>query len=163
MTVSVKTLTTLVAELFSEAYTGPNHAYTWFIGNEPGSGLLGTLDGVFAEEASTPPVVGGTTVAAHTEHLRWALALANAYTRGENPQMNWAESWSVQTVDADAWDKLRADLRSEYEALHRAIQTQQEISDEQMLTAMLAFTPHAAYHLGAIRQMVNVVAVKKEG
>ena len=157
-----ETLTKIVAELFSEAYTGPNHAYTWFINNEPGSGLLGTLENVSAEDASrTQP--SGSSIAAHTEHLRWSLAVANAFARGETPQMNWAESWSVQTVDAAAWDKLRASLKSEFEALYQAIQHQQDFSDEQMLTAMLAFTPHAAYHLGAIRQMVPSTALGREG
>ncbi len=161
MTTSTKsvpneTLTKILAELFSEAYTGPNHAYTWFIGNEPDSGILGTLDSVSAEAASRRQP-SGSTVAAHTEHLRWSLAVANAYTRGETPQLNWAESWTVHTVDAATWDKLRADLRGEYEALHYALQNQQELVGEQMLTVMLAFTPHAAYHLGAIRQMTHAV------
>ncbi len=151
-----ETLTTILAELFSEAYTGPNHAYTWFINNEPGSGLLGTLENVSAEEASSRQP-SGSSIAAHTEHVHWSLALANAFTRGETPELNWAESWTVQTVDAAAWEELRADLKSEYETLHRAIQAQEEIADEQMLTVMLAFTPHAAYHLGAIRQMVGAV------
>ena len=159
MTLPVKTLTTIVAELFSEAYTGPNHAYTWFISSEPGSGILGTLEHVGAEEASRPQP-RGSSIAAHAEHLRWSLATANAFTRGETPQLNWSESWSVQVVDANAWNKLRAELKSEYEALHRAIQSHPELSDEQLLTAMLAFTPHAAYHLGAIRQMVGVPAEK---
>ena len=155
-TLTTKTLTKIIAELFSEAYTGPNHAYTWFISSEPDSGILGTLQSVGAEDASRRQP-SGSTIAAHTEHLRWSLALANAYTRGETPALNWAESWTVQTVDADAWDKLRADLKREYEALYQAIQNQQDVSDEQMLTVMLAFTPHAAYHLGAIRQLTHAV------
>ena len=156
MTIPVKTLTKILAELFSEAYTGPNHGYTWFIGNRPDSGILGTLENVSAEDASKMQP-SGSTIAAHTEHLRWSLAVANAYTRGETPELKWAESWSVQTVDADAWAKLRAELKREYEALHRAVQSQREIAGEQMLTAMLAFTPHAAYHLGVIRQMTHAV------
>ncbi len=40
-------------ELLSEAYTGPTHAYTWFIGNEPGSGILGTLEAARALVAAT--------------------------------------------------------------------------------------------------------------
>ncbi|CAN5867918.1 hypothetical protein BH24DEI2_BH24DEI2_28830 [soil metagenome] len=156
-----ETLTKILADLFAEAYTGPNHAYTWFINNEPGSGLLETLENVSAEDASSPQP-SGSSIAAHTEHLRWSLAVANAFTRGETPQMNWAESWSVTTVDVDAWNKLRASLKSEYEALHQAIQQQQDVSDEQMLTALLAFTPHAAYHLGAIRQMVPFAALEQE-
>ena len=155
-TLTTKTLTKIIAELFSEAYTGPNHPYTWFISSGPDSGILGTLQSVGAEDASRRQP-SGSTIAAHTEHLRWSLAVANAYTRGETPALNWAESWTVQTVDADAWDKLRADLKREYEALYLAIQNQQDVSDEQMLTVMLAFTPHAAYHLGAIRQLTHAV------
>ena len=152
-TIPVKTLTTIIAELFAEAYTGPNHAHTWFIDNRPGSGLLGTLEQVSAEDASKAQP-SGSSIAAHTEHLRWSLAVANAFTRGETPALNWSESWSVKTVNTAAWDKLRTELKNEYEALYRAIQRQQAVADEQLLTAMLAFTPHAAYHLGAIRQMI---------
>ena len=140
-------------ELLSEAYTGPNHAYTWFIGNEPGSGLFGTLDGLSAEDASRAQN-HGSTVAAHTEHLRWSLAHANAFARGETPPGSWPESWSVREVDAGAWDDLRATLRREFEALLRAIEQQEDFSDPQMLTGIMALAPHAAYHLGAIRQMV---------
>ena len=71
-------------ELLSEAYTGPNHAYTWLIGNEPGSGLLGTLQKLSAEEASRAGP-SGKAVAAHTRHLRWSLAHANAFARSETP------------------------------------------------------------------------------
>lgn len=140
-------------ELLSEAYTGPNHAYTWFIGNEPGSGLFGTLEKLSAEAASKEQP-SGTTVAAHTEHLRWSLAHANAFARGEVPAGNWAESWSLRVVDAAAWDDLRAALRREFEALLEAIKQRGDFSDPQMLTGITALVPHAAYHLGAIRQMV---------
>lgn len=139
-------------ELLSEAYTGPNHAHTWFIGNKPGSGLFGTLDALSAEAASKEQP-SGTAVAAHTEHLRWSPAHANAFARGEVPTGVWSASWSVRTVDASAWDKLRADLRREYDALLAAIEQREDFSDPQMLTGMLALIPHAAYHLGAIRQM----------
>ncbi len=140
-------------ELLSEAYTGPNHAYTWFIGNEPGSGLFGTLDGLSAEDASRARS-HNSTVAAHTEHLRWSLAHANAFARGETPPGSWPESWSVREVDAGAWDDLRAALRREFETLLEAIKQKEDFSDSQMLTGIMALVPHAAYHLGAIRQMV---------
>lgn len=140
-------------ELFSEAYTGPNHAYTWFIGNDPDSGLFGTLAPLSAEKASREGP-SGATIAAHTEHLRWSLALANAFARGEIPTGKWAESWSVREVDAEAWDDLRAALRREYDTLLEAMKQQEDFSDPQLLRGMLALIPHAAYHLGAIRQMM---------
>lgn len=139
-------------ELFSEAYTGPNHPYTWFIGNEAGSGLFGTLEKLSTEDASRVQP-SGTTVAAHTEHLRWSLAHANTFARGETPTGSWPESWSLREVDAGAWDDLRAALRREYETLLGAIKQQEDFSDPQTLTGIMALVPHAAYHLGAIRQM----------
>lgn len=69
-------------ELFREAYTGPNYLHTWFIGNEPGSGLFGTLEKLSAEDASRAQPYG-LTVATHTEHLRWSLAHANTFACGE--------------------------------------------------------------------------------
>lgn len=149
-------LRSVLLELFAEAYTGPNGPHTWFTDNRPGSGLLGTLGGVRAEDASRPSPTG-STIAGHAEHLRWSLALTNAYVRGENPTPNWAESWTVTTVDAEAWDNLRADLRREYEEVLAALGRQKDVSDPQTLTGILALTPHAAYHLGAIRQRVNAL------
>ena len=158
MTEGLKTdvLRNVLLELFKEAYTGPNGPNTWFIDNRPGSGLFGTLDGVSAEDASrlTPT---GSSVAAHAEHLRWSLALTSAYVRGENPTPSWAESWAVKTVDAEAWKKLQADLRREYEEVRAALGRQEDLSDPQMLTGVMALTPHAAYHLGAVRQLVNAL------
>lgn len=141
-------------ELFSEAYTGPNHPYTWFIGNEPGSGIFGTLSSLSAADASRAGL-SGATVAAHTEHLRWSLAHANAFARGETPAGDWAESWTVSAVDETAWNALRAELRREYETLYAVIAQQDDFSDPQMLTGVMALAPHAAYHLGAIRQLVS--------
>jgi hypothetical protein len=151
-----ETLRNVLLELFSEAYTGPNGPHTWFIDNRPGSGILGTLEGLSAEDASRPSPTG-STIAAHAEHLRWSLALTNAYVRGENPTPSWAESWSVTTVTAKGWDDLRADLRREYEAVFAALSRQTDVSDPQTLTGILALTPHAAYHLGALRQRVNAL------
>lgn len=88
-------------ELLSEAYTGPNHAHTWFIGNEAGSGLFGTLEKLSAKAASKEQP-SGTTVADHTEHLRWSLAHANAFARGETPPGSWPASWTAQEVDSQS-------------------------------------------------------------
>ena len=142
--------------LFAEAYSGPQHSYTWFIDNQPGSGLLGTLERISAEKASAPHQ--GSTIAAHSEHLRWSLALTNAFARGEQPKINWSESWSLKTADTKAWDKLRTDLKNEFETLYTNLQRQNDFSDEKMLTSIVALIPHAAYHLGAIRQMAKALS-----
>ena len=158
--IPAKSLTQAVVELLTEAYAGPpNPSSTWFIDNEPDLGILGILKQVSAEEASRP-VDGegkpGSTIAANAEHLRWSLARANAYLRGELPQGGWQESWQLIHADPAYWDKLRADLRSEYETLRAAIFRQDDLQDEYLL-GVLALIPHAAYHLGTIRQMIERV------
>jgi len=155
-----ETFVQVVTELFSEAYEGPQHAYTWFVDNDPGAGLLGTLARLPAEAASRPTVPGGATIAAHAEHLRWSLAMANAFARGEQPQAKWAESWSVRTVDATSWERLQADLKREFDTLKAAIQANPNLSGVQVLTGILALIPHAAYHLGAVRQMARVLGAE---
>lgn len=148
-----------VSLLLTEAYLGPpNPASTWFIDNEPDSGVLGLLTNVSAAEASTS-VDGsgeaGTTIASHLEHLRWSLGMMNAAIRGE-PLGEWSESWQVVTVDEAGWDRLRSSLREELETLLRAFKSQRELPED-YLTGVLALLPHAAYHLGNIRQMIERV------
>jgi len=157
-TLSSESLVQTLLELFTEAYEGPRDTgSTWFTNNEPDAALLGTLRRLSAEAASTSLADGSLTAAAHAEHLRWSLAMANGVVRGAPPQFDWAESWTVQTVDPEAWDRLREALRHEYETLREAIATQPFWENPQYLTGVTALIPHAAYHLGAIRQMLPLL------
>lgn len=147
-----------IVYLLTEAYTGPpDPSSTWFIDNEPDSGVLGIIASVTAVEASTS-VDGsgesGTTIAANVEHLRWSLAMMNAAIRGEPFEGKWKESWLLLAVDDARWDALRDELRAEFEILRQGLQAQTDLP-EQYLTGTLALLPHAAYHLGTIRQMIE--------
>ena len=149
-----------IIDLLTEAYAGPpNPAATWFIDNEPDSGILGILAGVSAEEASTS-VDGsehvGTTIAGHAEHLRWSLANASAALRGETYNPKWSESWNTLTADEAKWDQLCQALQVEFETLCQAILDQPDLPGEYLLGVM-ALIPHAAFHLGLIRQMIERV------
>ncbi len=149
----IKSLVTL----FSEAYAGPADATsTWFIDNEPDSGILGLIANVSAVEASwsTNRNQPGTTIAAHVEHLRWSLANANAALQGKSYQGNWSESWNILEADEEAWKHLRSDLKKEFEQLKGILQKQNELSGD-YLTGVMALIPHAAYHLGTIRQQIE--------
>lgn len=159
-TVPLSSVLDSITTLLTEAYAGPpNPKSTWFIDNEPDSGILGILAGVSAAEASrTKDREGdpGSTIAANAEHLRWSLAQANSALRGQPYAENWKESWQLLNADPAGWDRLRAELRSEFEALREAIQAQSELSGDD-LTGIIALLPHAAYHLGTIRQMIERV------
>lgn len=163
-TLPTTTLIKSIVDLLTEAYAGPpDPKVTWFIDNEPDSGILGALKSVSAAEASTS-VDGsgksGSTIASNVEHLRWSVANANAAMRGKPYNPNWAESWELLNADETAWDRLRQALRLEYEALREAIKMQEDLPGD-YLNGVLALIPHAAFHLGVIRQMIERVRSAK--
>jgi hypothetical protein len=146
-----------IITLFSEAYAGPpDPSSTWFIDNEPDSGILGIIDGVSAPEASWSSRKNdpGTTIASHVEHLCWSLANANGALQGRPYQANWKESWNTIDADEMKWAQLKQDLKTEFEALLLNLQKQTELSGNYLLGVM-ALVPHAAYHLGNIRQLIE--------
>jgi hypothetical protein len=143
--------------LFSEAYAGPSDpTSTWFIDNEPDSGILGIIAGVSAADASWSANKNdpGTTIASHVEHLRWSLANANGALMGKPYQPNWKESWNTVTADESKWKNLQDELQKEFELLRKNIEIQVDLPGEYLLGVM-ALIPHAAYHLGTIRQLIE--------
>jgi hypothetical protein len=158
-TLPINVVLNSVIELLTEAYAGPpDPRTTWFIDNEPDSGLFGMLAGVSASEASRSVDGSGETgsmIASNVEHLRWSLAMINAAIRGE-PLGDWKESWLLLDVDEAGWIRLRSELQTEFETLVQALKSQVELPEE-YLTGTLALLPHAAFHLGLIRQMIERV------
>ncbi len=153
--IPVSMITESIVTLLTEAYPGPpDPNTTWFIDNETDSGILGILRDVTAEEASlSVDSTGnpGTTIASHTEHLHWSLANMNRAMSGREFG-KWSESWHLKEANAAEWDRLRSELRKEFELLCAGLRNQSEINP-QYLTGGLALAAHAAYHLGNIRQM----------
>jgi hypothetical protein len=159
-TVDISSITQALSDLLIEAYDGPpDPSGTWFIDNEPDCGILGILKNVNAAEASRS-VDGsgkaGSTIAANVEHLRWSLANANGALRGEPYQYNWKESWALIETNELQWDSLRVALRAEYETMRDSLRQQQDLREENLLGA-IALVPHAAFHLGILRQMIERV------
>ena len=140
----------IIIEFLDEVYDGPSHPITWFINNDPESGLLGTVKKLTAEEASTPIIDNGTTIAAHVEHLRWSLNKTKSFLRGENPVMNWSESWRVRRIDPENWMLLIEQLRIEYDQLVQWLSSGVSLASDEQLKEVLALIPHAAYHLGEV-------------
>jgi hypothetical protein len=144
-----------VVELLAEAFEGPRDPnITWFVSNQPGSGVFGTLDAMTPQEASRAPGTGRRSAAAHASHLAFSLRIAAAQLRGEHPVVNWAESWAVSSVDERGWSGLRSSLRAEYQALRAQLAAETAMGAE-ALTAAMAVVAHSAYHLGALRQIAQ--------
>src|SRR5262247_3189046 len=89
-----------LSKLLIEIFDGPpgNEA---FLLNPGDPGLLRQLDSIPADAASTPPMPGRTTIAAHVDHVRYGLSLLNRWASGEaNPwaDADWDASWRRTSV-----------------------------------------------------------------
>ncbi|WP_146102800.1 hypothetical protein [Pradoshia eiseniae] len=140
--------------LFSETFDGPKGNRSLFTESKPGSGLFGTLDSLRAEEASI--LVGGVTIAAHTDHTRYHLWACNQTLEGKKLEFNWDESWEIAAVGEHEWKRIMKDLHLEYRKMTDFINAKQELSSSEV-TVVLGALAHAAYHLGAIRQLTKSV------
>ena len=151
-------VTSPVLELLREAFEGPRDPRTtWFVSNVEGSGIFGTLAALSPQEASRAPGAGRRSAAAHTSHVAFSLRVSAAQLRGETPAVNWAESWAVSSVDERGWAGLQASLRADYQAVLAQLAGRTDW-DAESLTGAMAMVAHAAYHLGALRQIAQPVA-----
>jgi hypothetical protein len=161
--IPINDFTRAVLILLGEAYMGPNEQHgIWFVDSTPNVGFFGTLEGVSAALASRPLAEGGSTIAAHINHLRFSMETANRAFRGKNAyaDADWGGSWRIKRVNESEWKQLTASLRAEYEKLYEAIRGGMDWSNFYMLTGAMALVVHAAYHLGAIRQMVRALQAR---
>ena len=141
-----------LAMLFGELVNG-SAKDSGYVLNGGDDGLLKSLEKISAAEASALTTTG-SSIAAHTDHLRYGLSLMNRWSGGENPFQgaDWGASWRNTTVSDDQWRRLRADLGVEVAAWLEAVRQPREV-DEEGLRGMVATIAHLAYHFGAIRQI----------
>ncbi|MEK7774720.1 MAG: DinB family protein [Candidatus Zixiibacteriota bacterium] len=147
-----QSLQTLLAEAFDGT---PTDGTSWFTESKKGQGLFGAVEGLTASQASKQPVSGHASIAAHLEHLRYSLSLANRWSKGEEPYGNadWSTAWKKNTVSDNEWKQLLSDLRKEYLNWKTALAADSRWTGDE-LTGKMALVVHVAYHLGAIRHMV---------
>ncbi len=136
--------TEVIHALLTEAYEGSSQV--WF--SDRNTGLFSSLQGLSADQVSK------TGIAAHVEHLRWSLSKVNAMMRGEGPAMDWSQSWAVKTASEPEWKSLLEQLKLEYQFLQTHMPPNPDLNDRMFVTSGVALVAHAAYHLGAIRQMM---------
>jgi hypothetical protein len=147
-------LTAALVQGLAMALEGDEANQGWY------TGLIAALENVSAAQASMSPGPGRTTVAAHAEHIRFTLRYLNGMFRGENPQVDWADSWKLQELGQEDWANLRAEIKREYEQL-KAFTQEKPFWREQGLAAMIHSVAHTAYHAGAIRQMLKGVQISR--
>jgi len=149
----------LFVERYRELIEGvPEDEPTWVTTGGREGGLLGSVEGISAEQASRE--FAGTSIASHVEHVRWAIEMANGFFRGDSALPSWSESWSIKKVDDAKWEALKAGLKSASAELLGHIGSKQNWQEAVSVTGALASFGHSAYHLGAIRQLRKLVLDK---
>lgn len=125
-----------------------------FVLNPGDRGLLTSLQALSAEQASRVHG-GGSSVAAHVEHMRFGLELLNRWAGGDQnafANANYAARWRRTHVSDDEWRARIDGLRREADAWREDVLRPRDF-DETEATGVIASVVHLAYHVGAIRQM----------
>jgi hypothetical protein len=119
-----------------------------------GADLFATLAELSAEEASRN--VHGTTIAAQVFHTAFYMRAMDRYFEGFEGKTDWEESWTTRTVTRAEWERLRAQLRDDYDRATRKLRAVTNW-DEAALDFGMTVAVHSAYHLGAVRQLAKAV------
>ena len=155
-TIAQEDFTNGLFQFLRETFEGPppqiGSAYL-----DKGAGLFQTLDQATAEVASASVSPGGTTIAAHCEHLRFYVMALYDLMRGAKDKVDWEQSWLVRTVTSAEWDALKERLRRAYATVTEHLQSVEAWGEAEVGDGM-AILVHTAYHLGAIRQLARALA-----
>ncbi len=121
---------------------------------DKGTSMFETLATVSAAEASIP--VGGkcATLAAQVKHVAFYLdVLEKAVRTQQNERVDWGQIWrETNTVTAEEWETLQADLRTSYNRIKALIADMTTWPSEYEIAGAMGTIVHTAYHLGEIRQ-----------
>jgi hypothetical protein len=121
--------------------------------NRGDTGLLRALDSLTAAEASQI-IDGGSSIAAHVDHVSYYFSLMNRWANGEKPwkTADWAASWRRTAVTDETWVELRRSFTQEVRNWQAVVKEPRDVETVE-LTGMIASIVHLAYHVGAMRQM----------
>ena len=72
---------TPLVTILNELIDGPPPEGAYVL-NGGDRGLLKSLDKLSARDASTVPITGGASIAAHVDHLRYGFQLMNRWAKG---------------------------------------------------------------------------------
>ncbi len=144
-------LSTLLVETF-ESPTKPSSAYL-----DQKTGLFDTIANVSAEQAAKPLKEGATSIAGQVKHIRFYIDVLEQIMDGITEEVDWQGSWHVEKVTPEVWEALKAELRTSYDRLSQRLASATRWGDEEVGDSM-AIVVHTAYHLGAIRQIVQMAA-----
>lgn len=139
--------------ILTETFDGATGGSSWYIDGVPDGSLLGMLKSVDWAEA-TRAAAGRRSIAAHAGHAMVHVDVVERYLRGDSSPADWEASWRLGDVDAAGWTRLQAELGESYRRLLATIAAKSDWT-ELMLAGAIGAIAHAAYHLGAMRQIIK--------
>lgn len=148
--------------LLQEAYDGPaDPGQTWFVNHTREGGVLGTIRHLTAEQAWHRPEGLSHSVAEHVAHILFSLNLASRrVTTGGEMDADWDHSWDCGPPDERQWQVMQRQLRESHLRLRMWVHADETFDNKQSIACLVGAIAHAAYHLGALRQ-VAALAVRK--
>lgn len=154
-TVRTEDFTNNLLTLLIETFESPQRSSSAYL--DQNTGLFDTLNKLSVEQAAKPVTEGGTSRSGQVKHITFYIDVLEQIMDGLNREADWQGSWQVGEVTPEVWDTLKADLKTSYERLSQRLNTTSTWGDEEVGDSM-AILVHTAYHLGALRQIVRVVA-----
>ncbi|HEX2897231.1 MAG TPA: DinB family protein [candidate division Zixibacteria bacterium] len=125
---------------------------------DKGTSLFETMNSVTAKEASTPARPGGTTIAAHADHIDFYLKVISKYMQGGwSEKIDWKQSWLTNTVKEKEWEALKKKLSTTRDEVIQQINSFDDWNDDKKIGGAMAVVVHTAFHIGAIRQILRTV------
>jgi len=139
--------------ILSELVDGPPMVSAYVL-NACDAGLLKSLNGLSAKDASAIPPNGGASIAAHVDHLCYGFELLNRWSKGEEPfaTADYAASWDRIAVSNSEWRERIHSLTREIETWRESMKNLRDLTATEQ-NGVVASVVHLAYHFGAIRQI----------
>ena len=157
--IKTEDFTTNYFAILEESFESPPTNGNFYLDKQ--TGWFHTLESLSADQASQVFPGGSTTIAGQVNHAKFYLESLKSYLNGEPTRtINWQDSWQVHEVDSEVWNRLKRTFRAAYENVKAVLKNKEKWDDDSVCDA-LAILVHSAYHLGAVRQMVQAVNPSK--
>ena len=138
--------------VFDEAFPHPQKPWSYFTDNIPGAGYEELLANLTADEVSRSRC--NSSIAAHVNHMIFALETVAAWIRGERTFRDWTSSWNVYEVESPEWERMKSHLKGSYMDARSALE-QSALSSPESFGGAVGMIAHAAYHLSAIHHLLK--------
>jgi hypothetical protein len=77
------------------------------------------------------------------------------FINGRTENVNWEDSWLIETVNDTEWQALQSSVTKSYENTLRCLASVEDWNEGLRTGMAMGMIAHTAYHLGAIRQIAK--------